>query len=123
MMMMGGMAAIWLVVLIVLAVRAAGPLLAGAGWTSALPPRRQRTPEELVRDRYARGELGWPEYQEVLVSLLKDRYVRGELELSQYEERVSRLLDESVPEHKAAVARRQPDSTDEGSSTMAQLSE
>ncbi len=104
-MMMGGMAVIWLVILIVLAVRAAGLLLASAGWTSALPPGRRRTPEELARERYARGEIGWPEYQEVLVSLLKDRYVRGELEVAEYEERVSRVLDVGAPDHNVATAK------------------
>ncbi len=97
-MMMGGMAAIWLIILIVIAVRAVGPMLVGGSSPSALPQGRQRTPEELARERYARGEIDWPEFQEVLVNLLKNRYVGGELELAEYEERVSRLLDEGVPE-------------------------
>ncbi len=110
-MMMGGMAAIWLIILIVFAVRAIAPMIASSGSPSALPQGQQRTPEELVRERYARGEIGWPEYQEVLVSLLKDRYVQGELELAEYEEHVSRLLDDAVPERGAASVQAIPGRT------------
>ena len=93
----GGLGAVWLGPLLVVLVLAAVVLLASRGWPTALPSRRQRTPEELVRERYARGEIGWPEYREVLVNLLKDRYTRGELELAEYEERVARLLEDGVP--------------------------
>ncbi len=94
--MMGGLAVIWLIILIVLAVRVVGPLLATRSWPGVLPPGREREPDELARERYARGEIGWPEYQDVLLNLLKDRYVRGDLELAEYEERTSRILDDRV---------------------------
>ncbi len=95
-MMMGGMMVIWLIVFIVIALRAKGPLLASRGWLDAVPPERERTPEELARERYARGEIAAPEYQELLVNLLKDRYVEGELDLAEYEERASHVLEEGV---------------------------
>ena len=95
-MMMGGMMVIWLIVFIVIALRAKGPLLARRGWLDAVPPERERTPEELARERYARGEIAAPEYRELLVNLLKDRYVEGELDLGEYEERASHVLDEGV---------------------------
>lgn len=91
--MISGATVIWLIFLIVIVTRARGPRLASRGWSSPLPPERQKTPEELARERYARGEIGLAEYQEVLVNLLKDRYVQGELELPEYEERASRVLD------------------------------
>ncbi len=94
--MMMGMVVIWLIIVIVIAARSRGMLLAGHGWSSALPPEREKTPEELARERYARGEIGVSEYEEVLVNLLKERYVRGELELDEYEERTSRVLDDAL---------------------------
>ncbi len=94
--MMMGMVVVWLIIVIVIAARGRGMLLAGHGWSSALPPERERSPEELARERYARGEIGAPEYEEMLINLLKERYVRGELELAEYEERTSRVLDEAV---------------------------
>jgi uncharacterized membrane protein len=106
--MMGGMAVIWLFLLLVIAAVVVAVLLASRGWLGALPPGRPRTPEELLRERYARGEIGWPEYREVLVNLLKDRYSRGELELPQYEDRLARLLEDGAPRRGDAGARPEP---------------
>lgn len=58
-------------------------------------PQQPTSPIEVLRLRYARGEIGWQEYREALINLLKDRYVRGELELPQYEERLGKLLEEA----------------------------
>ena len=48
------------------------------------------TPEEILRARFARGELTRDQYRESVVELLKDRYVRDELTLEEYEARVER---------------------------------
>jgi len=51
-----------------------------------------RSPEEELRVRYARGEMGRQQYQDAMVEILKDRYVRGIMDLREYERRVSRLF-------------------------------
>ena len=56
--------------------------------------RRRASPEDLLGERYARGEIGWAEYREGLVALLEERYVRGEIEVDDYETRVAKLLEE-----------------------------
>ena len=83
--------AVLVLVFVVLLARALPSLYAPGGSVSL---RRRATPEELLGERYARGEIEWPEYREGLVSLLKERYVRGEIEVDDYEARVARLLEE-----------------------------
>lgn len=78
-------------VAVVLLARALPTMYGTGGGTLS---RRRAAPEELLGERYARGEIGWPEYREGLVSLLKERYVRGEIEVDDYEARVVRLLEE-----------------------------
>lgn len=81
----------WLVLLTFL-VLAVG-LVVLATWPGrASAERRPHSPEEVLRHRYARGELTQRQYREALVDVLKDRYVRGELELAEYETRLSLLL-------------------------------
>ncbi len=53
------------------------------------------TPEEVLRQRYARGELTRDQYQDAIVELLKGRYVTGEMTLEEYEARVATLLGDS----------------------------
>ncbi len=118
-MMMGGLAVIWLIILIVFAVRWVGPLLATRDWPGMLPPGRARTPDELARGRYARGEIGWPEYQDLLLNLLKDRYVRGELELDEYEQRASLVLDGKLTGRDEASAQLLAPNTADGSQPRA----
>jgi uncharacterized membrane protein len=90
--MMGGalsatFAGIWpfLVVFMVL-VLASALVLFGAWRTRAGGAAPARSPEEVLRDRYAREELSQRQYRDTLVDILKDRYVRGELELEEVRE-------------------------------------
>lgn len=56
--------------------------------------RRPPSPEAILRERYARGELTPRQYREALVDVLKDRYVRDELTLEAYEANLERLMAE-----------------------------
>ena len=51
------------------------------------------SPEEILRERFARGEVTRDQYREAMVDMLKDRYVRGELTLEEYEARVNVVMD------------------------------
>lgn len=64
--------------------------------TRSIPTAQK--PEDIARERYARGELSWKGYQELLLNLLKDRYTRDEIDLSEYEDRVGRLLEDTPRE-------------------------
>ncbi|MBI2323251.1 MAG: hypothetical protein HYU88_14430 [Chloroflexi bacterium] len=55
---------------------------------------RPRSADDLLSERFARGELTRQQYQEALVDLLKDRYVRGEVDLEGYEAHLALLLGE-----------------------------
>jgi uncharacterized membrane protein len=59
------------------------------------PPTVVGTPEEVLRQRYARGELTRDQYQDAIMELLKSRYVTGEMTLEEYETRVGTLLGDS----------------------------
>lgn len=89
----GGAAWLWLT-LIVLGAAALG-LVAVVLWRDAVPKTRNRarSPEALLDERFARGELSQERYRAALTDILKGRYVRGELELEAYEARLERLLD------------------------------
>lgn len=60
------------------------------------PERPQMPASELLRKRYARGELTRQDYQQGLVDVLTDRYVQGEIDLGAYEARLARLLAERI---------------------------
>lgn len=64
----------------------AGPAPAHQG------PYHGTTPDEILRERFARGEVTRDQYREATVDLLKDRYVRGELTLEEYEARVNVVM-------------------------------
>lgn len=56
------------------------------------PQTARRSPEEVLRERYAGGEIGWNEFRAGLLNLLRSRYIRGELTTDEYEARVEHLL-------------------------------
>lgn len=51
-----------------------------------------RAPADILRERYAKGEINREQYREALVDFLKDRYVHGEITLDEFEERVEKLF-------------------------------
>ena len=87
---------IWLVVVMVVF----GVTIVGLGYAGVISLRRSHrpdrqlpsSPENVLRDRYARGEIGRQAYLDALTDILKDRYVQGELTAEEYEERLGRLL-------------------------------
>lgn len=50
-----------------------------------------RSPAEILRDRYARGEITQEQYREALLDILKDMYVRGEITVDEFEARAEKL--------------------------------
>jgi uncharacterized membrane protein len=84
-------------VLLTFVVLAIGLLVLASLRGRAASERRPSSPEEVLRDRYARGELTRRAYREALVDVLKDRYVRGELDLEEYETRLGRLFGDERP--------------------------
>lgn len=92
----GGGTTAWLV-LVVLLVLALG-LVALVVWDVRGERRWPRSPDEILRERYARGELGRQEYLDALADVLKDRYIRGELTSDEYETRLGLLLREPARE-------------------------
>lgn len=53
--------------------------------------RDNRSPAEILRDRYARGEVTQEQYREALLDVLKDMYVRGEITVDEFEARAEKL--------------------------------
>jgi uncharacterized membrane protein len=104
----GGGMILWLILVIVLLLLVALGLyfLGAARARDSIGPRRAASPEELLRERYVRGEVGRQAYLDVLADVLKDRYVRGELNSDEYEERVAVLLQ---PPDRSARAESLPD--------------
>ncbi len=51
--------------------------------------------EEILRQRYARGEINRQQYVDALVDVLKDRCARGEIGLDEYERRFDLLVQET----------------------------
>lgn len=104
----GDSSGLWILVLFLVAVALLVRILPAlthlGGERGDAPVGRQGrgTPEGLLGERYARGEIGWPEYREGLVSLLKERYVRGELEVGEYEGSLARLLEEPPIQRESA---------------------
>lgn len=56
--------------------------------------RAASSPADLLRERYARGEITREQYRQALVDLLQDRYVRGDIGLDELEARVKMLIAE-----------------------------
>ena len=52
---------------------------------------RSETPVDVLRRRYAAGEIGQTAFRHQLAELLKERYVRGDLTLAEFEVRVQHL--------------------------------
>lgn len=55
------------------------------------------TPEEILRQRFAQGELSRDAYRDSIIEVLKDRYVSGELTLEEYESRVGTMIGLANP--------------------------
>lgn len=66
--------------------------LAGGSPRSALVDARRDSPVDVLRRRYAAGEIGQSEFRQRLIGLLKERYVRGDLTIGEFESRVERVL-------------------------------
>ncbi len=88
-----GMAFLLVVILLVVRPVALGIAELLLGWsrpkTHNAPPE---SPEEVLRLRYARGEINQAQYHEALIDMLKDRYIRGELTTTEFEARLRTLL-------------------------------
>ena len=50
-----------------------------------------RSPAEILRYRYARGEINQEQYREALSDVLKDMCVRGEISVDEFDSRAARL--------------------------------
>ncbi|MBI2940407.1 MAG: SHOCT domain-containing protein [Chloroflexi bacterium] len=93
-----GIAAVGMALAVVLVLILLATVLAGRqDGSTPLDARRPRSPAEILRERYARGELTRQQYQEALVDILKDHYVRGEIGLDEYQARLERLLENEHP--------------------------
>lgn len=68
--------------------------------------RRPRSPEEILRERYTRGEISRQEYLDALADVLKDRYIRSELTFDEYEERLGLLLEAPLRGSRPELAQR-----------------
>lgn len=88
---------LFLPMLLMLAVLVIGLVFLLSWLGPARTERRRRSPEEALRDRYARGEINRQRYREALADVLKDRYVRGEIGLDAYESRLGQLLQDERP--------------------------
>ena len=85
------------VVVLLLALLLAGVALIAWHGSGVRLGRREGSPGETLRERYARGELTKQQYQEALEAVLQDRYVRGEIDLEEFETRLAGLLGEEQP--------------------------
>jgi uncharacterized membrane protein len=85
-------------------VRNVRPALLGAGPARHAPQaeRIQDSPVDVLRHRYAAGEIGQTEFRRQLVDLLKERYVRGDLTLAEFEVRVRHVLRDPALQSPAA---------------------
>ena len=52
------------------------------------------SPVDVLRLRYAAGEIGQTAFRAQLTDLLKERYVRGDLTLAEFESRVRQLYQD-----------------------------
>ena len=85
------------VVMLIVALLLAGVALTAWHGSGIRLGRRESSPGETLRERYARGELTKQQYQEALEAVLQDRYVRGEIDLEEFETRLAGLLGEEQP--------------------------
>ena len=100
----------WLVLalLVVLFALVLGAVTFAALATRGRPePRRPPSPDEILRERYARGEIGRQQYLAALEDTLKDRYVRGELTLDEYEARLDLLLGSPLARSRQELEQRE----------------
>lgn len=58
----------------------------------AQSPASQDAATEILRQRYAAGQLSQSEFQGMLINLLKERYIAGKIGQSQYEQQLEVLL-------------------------------
>ena len=59
---------------------------------AAQSPASQDAATEILRRRYAAGQLSQSEFQGMLINLLKERYIAGKIGQSQYEQQLEVLL-------------------------------
>jgi uncharacterized membrane protein len=93
----GGGTALLVVVILLIFVLVAVGAVGFALWHHYTIPggsRPRPSPADLLRERYARGEISREQYRQALLDLLQDRYVRGEIGLEQLEERSARVLSD-----------------------------
>lgn len=79
---------------IMLVIRPAMTAMCSPPSHSGSEPVRQAppaAPRDVLRDRYARGEISREQYLEAIADILKDMYVRGEITLEEFERRLERL--------------------------------
>lgn len=58
----------------------------------AQAPASQDAATEVLRQRYAAGQLSQGEFQGMLINLLKERYIAGKIDQNQYEKQLEVLL-------------------------------
>ena len=58
----------------------------------AQSPASQDAATEILRQRYAAGQLSQSEFQGMLINLLKERYIAGKIDQSRYEQQLEVLL-------------------------------
>ncbi|MAG35531.1 MAG: hypothetical protein CL878_04700 [Dehalococcoidia bacterium] len=71
---------------------------------AAHSPSRQDPATEVLRQRYAAGQLSQGEFQEALINLLKERYIAGKIDQDQYEKQLEVLLQPPPTSDKALRA-------------------
>ena len=59
---------------------------------AAQSPASQDAATEVLRQRYAAGQLSQSEFQGMLINLLKERYIAGKIDQRQYEQQLEVLL-------------------------------
>ncbi|MDE2993607.1 MAG: hypothetical protein OXU67_06960 [Chloroflexota bacterium] len=64
----------------------------GRGAPPAQSPASQDAATEVLRQRYAAGQLSQGEFQGMLINLLKERYIAGKIDQNQYEKQLEVLL-------------------------------
>lgn len=55
------------------------------------PAKECRSPAEILRQRYALGEISQEQYRKALMDILKDMCVRGEITMDEFDSRAERL--------------------------------
>jgi len=75
--------------------------------TGSRHPAQHRCLVDILRERYARGELTTGEYFQRRIELLNDCYARGELKLNEYQARLDQILPETRGESTSATGTRE----------------